>query len=105
MASHRALSSLATRQPAQRVSSIAASLVRTTPAHHRHSPRTAAPFSTTFLRAALPAGPPPAGYRLPAPQTWETGKETSLDKVGKSFLLLEILRGMWVVLEQFFRPP
>lgn len=36
--------------------------------------------------------------------TWEEG-ESSLDKAGKFFLMTEMLRGMYVVLEQFFRPP
>jgi hypothetical protein len=28
-----------------------------------------------------------------------------MDRVGKYFLLTEMARGMYVVLEQFFRPP
>jgi NADH dehydrogenase (ubiquinone) Fe-S protein 8 len=42
---------------------------------------------------------------MPAPTRWDEGKESSLDKAGKYFLMTEIFRGMWVVLEQYFRPP
>lgn len=62
-------------------------------------------FSTSVPRAALPAGPPPSGFRLPAPKRWDQGAEGSLDKAGKYFLLTEMMRGMYVVLEQFFRAP
>ena len=62
-------------------------------------------FSTTGLRAATPSGPPPAGFRLPKPERWDESKESSLDKAGKYFLLSEMMRGMYVVLEQYFRPP
>jgi hypothetical protein len=72
---------------------------------HRIAPRTAACFSTSSPRAATPSGPPPAGFRMPVPKRWDEGKESSLDKAGKYFLMTEIFRGMWVVLEQFFRPP
>jgi len=58
------------------------------------------------LRAyATPSGPPPAGFRLPKPERWDQSKESTLDKAGKYFLLLEMARGMYVVLEQYFRPP
>jgi NADH dehydrogenase (ubiquinone) Fe-S protein 8 len=68
------------------------------------SPATVAFFSTTFARAATPAGPPPPGFRLPRQKKWDEG-EGALDKAGKYFLLLEMFRGMYVSLEQFFRPP
>ncbi|KAI9654468.1 MAG: hypothetical protein M1829_000924 [Trizodia sp. TS-e1964] len=64
-----------------------------------------APFSSSSLRAATPAGPPPAGFRIPTPKQWDTDGESALDKASKYFLLTEIARGMYVVLEQFFRPP
>ena len=64
-----------------------------------------ATFTSTSRLAATPAGPPPQGFRLPRKERWDEGKETSLDKAGKYFLLTEIVRGMYVVLEQFFRPP
>ena len=68
------------------------------------SPATVAFFSTTIRRAATPAGPPPPGFRLPKPKRWDEG-EGALDRAGKYFLLLEMFRGMYVSLEQFFRPP
>merc|ERR1712098_537915 len=65
-----------------------------------------AAFSTTTFRAyATPSGPPPAGFRLPKPEPWDQSKESTLDKAGKYFLLTEMARGMYVVLEQYFRPP
>ena len=63
------------------------------------------PLTQTIQRKATPAGPPPSNFRLPRPQRWDESKETSLDKAGKYFLLTEMMRGMYVVLEQFFRPP
>merc|ERR1712058_18151 len=65
-----------------------------------------AAFSTTTFRTyATPSGPPPAGFRLPKPERWDQSKESTLDKAGKYFLLTEMARGMYVVLEQYFRPP
>ncbi|MCJ1296135.1 hypothetical protein MMC34_007700 [Xylographa carneopallida] len=69
------------------------------------SPTAAVAFSTTALRFATPLGPPPAGFRLPRKERWDEAKESSLDKAGRYFLLTEMMRGMYVVLEQFFRPP
>lgn len=66
---------------------------------------TVATFSTSSSRSATPAGPPPQGFRLPRKERWYEGKESSLDKAGKYFLMTEMMRGMWVVLEQYFRPP
>jgi NADH dehydrogenase (ubiquinone) Fe-S protein 8 len=54
---------------------------------------------------ATPSGPPPKGFRLPPPRRWDEKKESTIDALGKYFLLTEIARGMYVVLEQFFRPP
>jgi NADH dehydrogenase (ubiquinone) Fe-S protein 8 len=62
-------------------------------------------FSTTSLRAATPAGPSPKDFRIANPTRWDKEKESTLDKAGRYFLLTEMLRGMYVVLEQFFRPP
>ncbi|KAJ5364243.1 NADH-ubiquinone oxidoreductase 23 kDa subunit [Penicillium cataractarum] len=62
-------------------------------------------FSSSVSRAATPAGPPQPGFRLPPPTRWDQGSESSLDKASKYFLMAEIFRGMYVVLEQFFRPP
>ncbi|KAJ5236449.1 hypothetical protein N7489_006540 [Penicillium chrysogenum] len=62
-------------------------------------------FSSSTYRAASPAGPPQAGFRLPPPKRWDQDSESALDKASKYFLMAEIFRGMYVVLEQFFRPP
>ncbi|KAF6241204.1 hypothetical protein HO173_000998 [Letharia columbiana] len=64
-----------------------------------------ATFTSTSRLAATPAGPPPQGFRLARKERWDESKESALDKAGKYFLLTEMLRGMYVVLEQFFRPP
>jgi len=39
------------------------------------------------------------------PTEWHEEKEGTLTKVGKYFLLTEMARGMYVLMEQFFRPP
>jgi NADH dehydrogenase (ubiquinone) Fe-S protein 8 len=54
---------------------------------------------------ATPAGPPPKNFRLKKPPTWDQDKEGTFNKIGKYFLLAEMARGMYVLLEQFFRPP
>ncbi|KAI9643593.1 ndufs8, ubiquinone oxidoreductase 23 kd subunit [Ciborinia camelliae] len=64
-----------------------------------------ATFSTSQFRGATPAGPPPPGFRLPKPVRWDQRKESTMDQAGKYFLMSEMFRGMYVVLEQFFRPP
>ena len=99
MASTKPLTMLVTRsRPMVRLSSAVRPFTPTT------SPL--AVFSTTTLRAyATPSGPPPPGFRLPKPERWDESKESALDKAGKYFLLTEMARGMYVVLEQFFRPP
>lgn len=62
-------------------------------------------FSSSASRAATPAGAPQPGFRLPPPKRWDQGSESSLDKASKYFLMAELFRGMYVVLEQYFRPP
>lgn len=54
---------------------------------------------------ATPSGPPAKGFRIPNPKRWDEEQETTLDRAGKYFLLTEMFRGMYVALEQFFRPP
>ncbi|CAN6650754.1 hypothetical protein TRVA0_024S01860 [Trichomonascus vanleenenianus] len=49
-------------------------------------------------------GIPPAGFRLHRPPTWEECNSV-MDKATKWFLLAEMFRGMYVVLEQYFRAP
>jgi NADH dehydrogenase (ubiquinone) Fe-S protein 8 len=62
-------------------------------------------FSTTGQLLATPRGPPPPGFRLPPPTKWDQKDKAAMDHAGDYFLLTDLLRGMWVVLEQFFRPP
>ncbi|KAF4970979.1 hypothetical protein FSARC_2082 [Fusarium sarcochroum] len=54
---------------------------------------------------ATPHGPPPANFRTSQRVQWTWDKESTLDRVGKFFLMTEMARGMYVLLEQFFRPP
>lgn len=54
---------------------------------------------------ATPSGPPPASFRTSRQVMWPGDKDSTLDKLGKYFLLTEMARGMYVLLEQFFRPP
>ena len=66
----------------------------------------AAKFSSSSRVNALPAGPPPQGYRVPKTRRWDDkGGLSALDKAGNLFLMTEMMRGVWVVLEQFFRAP
>ncbi|PNS20715.1 NADH-ubiquinone oxidoreductase subunit, mitochondrial [Sphaceloma murrayae] len=86
-------------------------LLRTRPAaafapSSRHIiPATRAAFSSSSPRKAIPEGPPPQGFRLPRPKRWNEKEESIMDRAGSFFLLPEMFRGMWVVLEQYFRPP
>lgn len=54
---------------------------------------------------ATPAGTPIKGFRIQPRPEWDQETETTFDKIGKYFMLLEMLRGMYVLLEQFVRPP
>lgn len=47
----------------------------------------------------------PAGFRVPPPRTWEQSKESALDKATKWFLMAEMFRGMYIVLEMYFKTP
>lgn len=60
--------------------------------------------SRQLVRAAAFHSSRPAFHASPAPP--RPAKEPSaLDKASQLFFFTEIARGMWVVLEQFFRPP
>jgi NADH dehydrogenase (ubiquinone) Fe-S protein 8 len=48
---------------------------------------------------------PPQGFRLHRPRKWDEPVESALDSHTKYFLLSEMIRGMWVVVEQYFRAP
>ncbi|KAI5244535.1 NADH-ubiquinone oxidoreductase subunit [Aureobasidium subglaciale] len=69
------------------------------------TPASTSLFSTSAARFASGSGAPAQGYRMPAPARWDQQKESTADKLGNYFLLTEMMRGMYVVLEQFFRPP
>lgn len=72
------------------------------PANNHHlTAATTAHFSTTIPRPATTEGAPPTNFRLSKP----SAPESVWDRAGNYFLLTEMLRGMYVVLEQFFRPP
>jgi NADH dehydrogenase (ubiquinone) Fe-S protein 8 len=65
-------------------------------------------FSTSAQRLRLAEnaqGAAPERFRLPTPDKWNENKESIWDQAGKYFLLTEMARGMWVLMEQFFRPP
>lgn len=65
-------------------------------------------FSTTsaaqYATHHNSGGAPTPGFRINRDPTWEEG-ESALDKAGRYFLMMEMMRGMYVVLEQFFRAP
>ncbi|KAF2227896.1 hypothetical protein BDZ85DRAFT_255061 [Elsinoe ampelina] len=95
MAAARPVTALLRSRPA----SAFAPLIRQT------TPASRAAFSVSSHRLATSEGPPPQGFRLPRPKRWNEHEESVWDKAGNYFLLTEMFRGMWVVLEQFFRPP
>lgn len=83
-----------------------AALIRTSTSRNlAHIRPSVCAFSTSSSREATPAGPPPKGFRLPKEKTWEDDTESAMDRAGNYFLLTEMVRGMWVLMEQFFRPP
>ncbi|KAL1900777.1 ndufs8, ubiquinone oxidoreductase 23 kd subunit [Ceratocystis pirilliformis] len=72
-------------------------------------PATAATTVTaamTSLRTyATPAGTPISRFRIKPKRTWDQDPTSTLDKTAKFFLLTEMARGMYILMEQFFRPP
>ncbi|KAG4221627.1 hypothetical protein PC116_g29897 [Phytophthora cactorum] len=54
---------------------------------------------------ATPAGTPVKGFRTPPPKRWDEQEDGTFERAGKYFLLTEMFRGMYVALENFFRPP
>ena len=95
MSSSRTLSALGRSRPACRA------ITRSTKSHTPF----AATFSTSSQRQATSQGPPPPGFRLPKPMEARERKDSVWDQAANYFLLTEMARGMWVLLEQFFRPP
>lgn len=47
----------------------------------------------------------PQSFRLPRPKTWEEDNESALSKLTRWYLLAEMFRGMYIVLEMYFRAP
>ncbi|KAK9474771.1 uncharacterized protein V1510DRAFT_410623 [Dipodascopsis tothii] len=76
---------------------LTARAVRTTPAASSLGLRA---LSSTAFRAM----DPPANFRIAPAKNWDEG-ESALDKAGRFFLMAEMFRGMYVVLEQYFRAP
>lgn len=71
----------------------------TTPALHK-------PASLAYNTAGGSAmAAPPQDFRVPKPKTWEELNELFLSKATKFFFLQEIVRGMYIVLEMYFREP
>ncbi len=64
-----------------------------------------AAFSTSAPRSVTTSGAPTPNFRVQRPRKWNEQKESVWDQAGNYFLLTEMMRGMYVVLEQFFRPP
>ena len=54
---------------------------------------------------ATPNGPPPQNFRTSKRVQWSWDRDSTLDRMGKFFLMTEMARGMYVLLEQFFRAP
>ncbi|KAK7931089.1 hypothetical protein PG985_001801 [Apiospora marii] len=54
---------------------------------------------------ATPAGTTSSGFRQKRTTPWDEEKESTLDRAGRVFLMTEMFRGMYVLMEQFFRPP
>lgn len=70
--------------------------------------RLAAPAAAQLVARrgyATPLGPPPKGFRQQPVKKWDEEDEGTFNKLGKYFLMTEMARGMYVLLEQFFRPP
>ncbi|KAK0750642.1 NADH-ubiquinone oxidoreductase 23 kDa subunit [Schizothecium vesticola] len=103
-AATRTAASLAARQLALTRSPATASAVLR--AFAAASTQQQKPWTMTTTRGyATPAGPPPKGFRITRPKEWHEEAEGTMTKVSNYFLLTEMFRGMYVLLEQFFRPP
>lgn len=83
------------RAPASASSLMMATRMLATPYHHQQQQR----------GYATPKGALPQNFRTSKPVEWVWEKDSLLDRLGKYFLMTEMARGMYVLLEQFFRPP
>lgn len=81
------------RAPASASSLMMATRMLATPYHHQQR------------GYATPKGALPQNFRTSKPVEWVWEKDSLLDRLGKYFLMTEMARGMYVLLEQFFRPP
>ena len=87
-------------------------LARSRPMYSFLHARARTTFAPTFSTSARwqrtlggsTEGPPPDNFRLNQTKIRKP-KEGLWDEAGRYFLLMEMMRGMWVLLEQFFRPP
>ncbi|KAK9479302.1 hypothetical protein V1514DRAFT_328997 [Lipomyces japonicus] len=87
-------------------------LVSSTPARLiRQRILTTRPFSvaatiraTAIPPASVAPGTHPDGFRVKPPPSWDEG-ESALDRAGRFYLMAELFRGMYVVLEQYYRAP
>jgi NADH dehydrogenase (ubiquinone) Fe-S protein 8 len=72
----------------------------------RQLPRATASASLVAARTyATPSGPPPPGFRTSKPVEFTWDRDNTPDRLGKTFLMTEMARGMWLLMEQYFRPP
>jgi NADH dehydrogenase (ubiquinone) Fe-S protein 8 len=83
-----------TRAPASASSLMMATRMLATPVHQQQQ-----------RGYATPKGALPQNFRTSKPVEWAWEKDSLLDRLGKYFLMTEMARGMYVLLEQFFRPP
>lgn len=105
--SHASKKMASTLRPASRLATrpLSSTLaIRQAQPQPSHLLRATSQFHTSAHRNATPMGAPPKGFRLPKPKRFDEG-EKFLDQASNYFLMTEMLRGMYVVLEQFFRPP
>lgn len=96
---HASAAMLARRQLLLATTSRAAAATATT------TPAVAAVRIMAQRGYATPKGPPPANFRMSRRIEWTWDRDSTLDRMGKFFLLTEMARGMYVLLEQYFRPP
>ncbi|KAK9449264.1 uncharacterized protein V1518DRAFT_415530 [Limtongia smithiae] len=74
-------------------------------ANNSPSPLFSRAFSASPISPAKPSPQPyPAGFRVSPIEAWNEG-ESALDRAGRFYLMAELFRGMYVVLEQYFRAP
>lgn len=63
------------------------------------------PVVLNLATAGAVAATLPKGFRVPRKRTWEEEHELATSKATKFFMLNEMLRGMYITLEMYFRAP